>query len=152
MIPSPFLISSNPILSCISYNIGGGLRRRRRANCNCITHGATSASVSIPKPSRGARRAANSHIAVVGAGMLRATRRYVSMRPVEGVAWHGAACRWYSRESEVFFSHSIRPLRPPVRSLPLSLSLSLFPWFPHVRSPADDYQINKGEYQIKLRL
>lgn len=40
--------------------------------------------VSIPKSTRRARCAANSHIAVVGAGMLRATRRYVSMRPVEG--------------------------------------------------------------------
>lgn len=37
--------------------------------------------VSIPKPARRARCAANSHIAVVGAGMLRATRRYVSTRP-----------------------------------------------------------------------
>ena len=81
------------------------------------------------------RRAANSHIAVVGAGMLRATWWCVSMRPVgvEGSHDTEAACCWYSRESEVFFSHSTRSI--PCVILP-----------PHLLSPA--IKLTKGNIKL----
>lgn len=101
--------------------------------------------VSIPKPARRARCAAYSHIAVVGAGMLRATRRYVSMRPVEGSRDTGLPAADIVENLKYFSPIPFRPRPPPSSTLPRVLSSLVF------ATPAD-YQINKGEYQIKLRL
>lgn len=99
--------------------------------------------VSIPKSMRCARCAANSHIAVVGAGMLRATRRYVSMRPVEGSRDTALPGADIVENLKYFSPIPFVPLRPCPRSLLPPPSVFVAP---------ADYQINKGEYQIKLRL
>jgi len=118
---------------------GGGVSRR--TNCVCITRrtgdvseaSASRRSVAYATCGEQSHRGGRSGNATCDTMMrFDATRGRVTPE---------TACRWYSRESEVFFSHST--FTPSPRYPPFS-STRYHP------CPAD-YQINKGEYQIKLR-
>lgn len=142
----------------------------RRANCNCITRGARALELThVSEASVFQRRRVRRTVTSRWSGRECATCD--TMMRFDATPWAGGGGRVgrgrvtacsvparrsaliQRRESEVFFSRSgsvdLSPV--PLRFPPLPRrALSVFSSPCSRRQPRLDYQINKGEYQIKL--